>query len=278
MIKNLAYRKIATLGKEKVNKILQDFAWVPFAPLPGTLKSPGQWLSQFDLAFSEAIEDILQTHHPDTFFVSEEKLPHHWHQNLSWQEGSDLIFLDSDQENQNKLIALLDPIDGTKDFLLGNGECALSFSILTLNSTGAHFHYSWIWNFHHQHEADSCMTFSNTKNASTQLVGLVSRTEWEKNVWNHFLPHHDLTLQPIGSIAYKLLLLATGQCDFVITAYPKNLWDIAAGTHLCQLNDIYLFNQQGEISLLNQWNWRPPLLWCQRKHYPLLKKIFFPLA
>ena len=41
-------------------------------------------------------------------------------------------------------------------------------------------------------------------------------------------------LRPVGSVAYKLALVAAGLADATWTLVPKHEWDVAAGTALVQ--------------------------------------------
>jgi len=63
--------------------------------------------------------------------------------------------------------------------------------------------------------------------------GEVSRSEWKKGLFTN-RSTSKFALSPVGSIAYKLARLSNAQSDFVVSLRPKNIWDIAAGTVLCQ--------------------------------------------
>ena len=68
----------------------------------------------------------------------------------------------------------------------------------------------------------------------------------------------------MGSIAFKLGLLATGSCHFILSANPKNIWDIAAGSILCRQRGILLFNQEGEeITDLRDKFIKGPMFWSK---------------
>ena len=42
----------------------------------------------------------------------------------------------------------------------------------------------------------------------------------------------DYQIRPMGSVAYKLALVAAGLADITFTLTPKNEWDVAAGAAL----------------------------------------------
>ena len=62
---------------------------------------------------------------------------------------------------------------------------------------------------------------------------LASRSEVGRGQWQRFrgAPIH---MRPVGSIAYKLALIAIGKADLTASLEPKNEWDIAAGTLLVE--------------------------------------------
>lgn len=174
---------------------------------------------------------------------------------------------------------ILDPIDGTKEMVNGVNECAISLSVLegpsmiegVVEKKPMHLNWSWIYNPFTGFERGS---FNNNftlrvESEKKELFGLVSRTEWAKGTYGNMENIH-----PRGSIAFKLGLLASGACDFVISTTPKNIWDIAAGTHLCVQQGIYLHSSSGVIESLDKALYKPPLLWCSSKNLPSLTKKF----
>src|SRR5215831_9257130 len=62
---------------------------------------------------------------------------------------------------------------------------------------------------------------------------LASRTEFKRGEWESFQDTH-LVIRPVGSVAYKLALVAAGLADATWTLTPKNEWDIAAGVALVE--------------------------------------------
>jgi myo-inositol-1(or 4)-monophosphatase len=60
---------------------------------------------------------------------------------------------------------------------------------------------------------------------------VASRTEVGRGQWDH-LEGAPLTVRPLGSVAYKLALVAAGLADATWTLVPKHEWDVAAGVAL----------------------------------------------
>lgn len=59
---------------------------------------------------------------------------------------------------------------------------------------------------------------------------LVSQTEWKRGVYEAMT--RDFNVQPQGSIARKLALVADGRGDLVVSLFPKSEWDICGGAAL----------------------------------------------
>ena len=62
-----------------------------------------------------------------------------------------------------------------------------------------------------------------------KLLLLASRSESNRGEWDRFAAHD---IKIVGSIAYKLALVAAGFADATFSLGQKNEWDIAAGVLL----------------------------------------------
>jgi myo-inositol-1(or 4)-monophosphatase len=60
---------------------------------------------------------------------------------------------------------------------------------------------------------------------------LASRSEFDRGEWERFRGA-TFTVRPVGSVAYKLALVAAGLADATWTLVPKHEWDVAAGVAL----------------------------------------------
>lgn len=132
---------------------------------------------------------------------------------------------------------IVDPVDGTREFLAGLPEWCISIGLvedreavaggicnpatgemfLGSRETGIHFRLT------------PAMVPSPTKR-SRPLV-LASRREVERGEWD-WLRNAPFEFRSLGSIAYKLALVAAGWADATWTFSPKHEWDIAAGVAL----------------------------------------------
>jgi myo-inositol-1(or 4)-monophosphatase len=59
---------------------------------------------------------------------------------------------------------------------------------------------------------------------------LASRSETSRGEWKSY--EGKVRVNPIGSVAYKLALVAAGRADATFTRTPKSEWDIASGAAL----------------------------------------------
>lgn len=183
------------------------------------------------------------------------------HQHL----GDEFIFFcEEDHEALSFPTIVLDPIDGTKGLVTGTFESAVSLAIM--ESPDIKTGYGYIFNPFKGFEMSSDTVFLKTVSKPLdKKLGFVSRSEWEKGIYKD-LHDDDISLSPMGSIAYKLALLAAGACDFVFSANPKNIWDIAAGTILCRQRDIYLYDSHGEqVDQLKDAHIKGPMFWCREE-------------
>jgi len=245
------------MGKARVNKFLHLHGWkLGHVLTDAREKSLGNWITHFDIGISQIIEDLLLELKFPHVFISEET----WNESQNFKTDSPVI--------------ILDPIDGTRGFKEGTQYFCLS--LLAMEEGRGVF--SWLWNFGTQEEV---VTFTPSfeqhvqKQSLEVLHGLVSDSEWQNQLWNSAMESTDIKLVACGSIAYKLLLLAEGKCDFVASKRPKNLWDIAGGTHALSAKGFKLYCQNSEVLSLDRMLWPAPLLWCRPEYREKLNDLLF---
>lgn len=129
---------------------------------------------------------------------------------------------------------IVDPIDGTREFVGGLNEYAVSVALViqghpvvaaVYNPSTEELFYakagSGAWK---NNVPIKCLLSNNFP-----LV-LASRSEYRRGEWEIFIDQFEI--KPIGSIAYKLALVADGSASATFSLGPKNEWDIAAGVLL----------------------------------------------
>jgi len=135
------------------------------------------------------------------------------------------------------IVWVVDPLDGTREFVDGLPEWCISVGLVVEGkaiaggicnpATGEVFL-----------GAMDCGVTYNGKPAQTtarrDLNGalvLASRQECKRGEWKLF-ESGPFTVRPMGSVAYKLALVSAGLADATWTLSPKHEWDVAAGVAL----------------------------------------------
>ena len=184
------------------------------------------------------------------------------------------FFSEEDYQKLTFPAAILDPIDGTNELIKGRPECVVSLALMHSQVIADENNYGWLYNPFTGFSLDSHSIFySHLNRSSQQTLGLVSRSEWHRGYFLD-IKNKNIVLVPRGSIAFKLGLLASGACDFVVSLAPKNIWDIAAGSILLEQRGISLYFNGKKVTELSQITYKGVLLWCQDDLAPMLLEEF----
>jgi myo-inositol-1(or 4)-monophosphatase len=134
---------------------------------------------------------------------------------------------------------VVDPLDGTREFVKGIPEFCVSIGFVENGRPVAGGIYNPATDETFLGSIDSGVTY-NGKPAQpshrTTLDGavvLASRSEVKRGEWKAF-ENGVLSVRPMGSVAYKLALVSAGLADITFTLTPKNEWDVVAGAALVQ--------------------------------------------
>ncbi|MEE8437782.1 MAG: 3'(2'),5'-bisphosphate nucleotidase CysQ [Candidatus Neomarinimicrobiota bacterium] len=169
--------------------------------------------------------------------------------------------LDSKTRLTRDWVWVVDPLDGTKEFIAGIPNFVVSIGLVHKGSPVLGVLYNPVTAEMFSAEAGKG-AFLNDKaiNCKSKLrlqdmTILNSRSETGRGLWNAFKNDFKY-LRPVGSVAYKMGLTAAGQADIFATLRPKNEWDICAGTciiieaggKVIDLNgDDLIFNQKSTL-------------------------------
>ncbi len=105
------------------------------------------------------------------------------------------------------------------------------------------------------------VTASPRRDLDDALV-LASRSEVKRGEWERF-KSSPFRVQALGSVAYKLGLVAAGKADATWTLVPKHEWDVAAGVALVRAAGGEAFLPRGEERRFNAANPKlPGLIAC----------------
>ena len=172
-------------------------------------------VTRADLEANEAIRGILADRFPDDAVLSEETR-------------------DSPERLNSERLWLIDPLDGTKEFIQGVPEFAVSIGLVLRGEqvvgvvlqplTRECF---WGARGAGAYLGDERIHVARLEQLD-QAVVLSSRTEMARGQMD---PYKELfkELRPVGSVALKLALIAAGRGDLWISAAPKSEWDVCAG-------------------------------------------------
>ncbi len=173
---------------------------------------------------------------------------------------------------------IVDPLDGTKEFIAGVPEFSVAIAlaqegepVLGVTYNPVRREMFWAARGLGCHLNRRRVRVSRTRTLRRATV-LASRSETARGEWQVF--HGQLRVSPTGSVAYKLAMVAAGMGDATFTRLPKNEWDIAAGTALILEAGGCVTGLDGEPVRLNQPNVRlPGLIASNRLLYPKLARL-----
>ncbi len=144
--------------------------------------------------------------------------------------------VDNDDRLTAERVWIVDPLDGTKEFIKGIPEFVVAIALAERGAPVLGVSYNPIKDELFCgvrgvgcHLNDKIVTVSDTDALEHSTI-LASRSETARGEWKAY--EGRVTVRPIGSVAYKLALVAAGQADATFTLTPKSEWDIASGVAL----------------------------------------------
>lgn len=181
-----------------------------------TRKANNELLTQADTLANDILKKQLTAHFPEYGWLSEESV-------------------DDPARLTCERVWVVDPIDGTKEYAQGIPEYAISVALVEKGAPILSCVFNPATNelFHAIKDEGAWLNDSRIgcqQIPSGKLLLLASRSEYERGEWDRFMKAHQVKV--IGSIAYKLALIAAGSAHATFSLGPKNAWDIAAGVLL----------------------------------------------
>jgi len=202
-------------------------------------KSRNNPVTTADFESDRVLKEALRTPFPDYGWLSEESR-------------------DNPERLAKKFVWVVDPIDGTKEFITGIPEFVISIGLVkgTRPVVGVLYNPVKGEMYAGSQGAGAFLDGRRLSVSKTQELRkatlLVSRTETRNGHVAKFTDYIK-AFKPTGSVAYKLGLAAAGNGDVFVSVYSKNEWDICAGDLLVHeaggiMSDIYgneiRYNQQ----------------------------------
>lgn len=141
--------------------------------------------------------------------------------------------VDDERRLASRRVWVVDPLDGTRDFIAGRPEYSVSIALLVdgqpaLGVVGNPANGVIV---HGGPGLGLERIGPQPDPATSALRVLCSRSEWRRGEWQAVVSA-GAVVQPLGSVAYKIALVAAGHADATWTLQPKSEWDVAAGAAL----------------------------------------------
>jgi len=193
-------------------------------------KSRNNPVTTADFESDKLLKKLLREPFPDYGWLSEESR-------------------DNPERLEKEYVWVVDPIDGTKEFITGIPEFVISIGLVKngdpvvgvlLNPVKGEMYAASKGNGAYLNGRK--LSVSTTPDLSKATL-LVSRTETKNGHVDKFTDYIK-AFKPTGSVAYKLCLAAAGAGDVFVSVYSKNEWDVCAGDLVVQeaggqMSDIY---------------------------------------
>ncbi len=156
-----------------------------------------------------------------------------------------------------EVVWIVDPLDGTREFVDGIPEWCISVGLAIAGQAVAGGILNPATGERFLGALNSGVTYNGRPTEPTRKTSLVraevlaSRQEFKRGEWTRF-EGKEFSIRATGSVAYKLALVSAGLADATWTLSPKHEWDVAAGVALansagcrvcCTQNATLHFNQ-----------------------------------
>ncbi len=144
---------------------------------------------------------------------------------------------DSPSRLDKERVWIVDPLDGTREFVMGLPEFCVSIGFVEKGVPVAGGIYNPATSETFVGAVDAGVLYNGRPARASQRTTLdgalilASRSEVKRGEWKRF-ENGPFKIQAMGSVAYKLALVSAGLADVTFTLTPKNEWDVVAGAAL----------------------------------------------
>ena len=165
--------------------------------------------------------------------------------------------VDSRERLGREWVWIVDPIDGTKEFISQVGEFVTSIALVEEGIPVVAVMYNPVADvLYSALRGGGC--FANGKRVFCTEVGdlrravlTVSRSEAARGEVDPLRPYV-AQVRAVGSVAYKLAVVAAGEADLNVSVQPKNEWDVCAGDLLIREAGGVMLDLNGRVREYNQ--------------------------
>lgn len=191
-----------------------------------------------DLLVNTILQEELTDKFPDIGWLSEETR-------------------DNTERLDKEKVWIVDPIDGTKEFVEQIPEFSISIALVENGISQIGLILNPLQNeLYTAVRGQGAFLNKNSISVKTdmnnKLTLLASRSEIKRGEWKIFEEIAEII--PMGSIAYKLAQIAAGKADATFSLGPKNEWDIAGGCLIIEEAGGKCSDTYGQSFIFNQKN------------------------
>jgi len=217
-------KKIAEELIDTFNKAGEDSVKLYEDGLKIEIKEDGSPVSNGDLRVNEVISEKISNLTPNIPIISEETV-------------------DLKKKNNSKIFWLIDPIDGTKEYIAGKDEYTLNAALVintvpVLGLVGVPKKQRLFFSYS---PGESYLIENNLKKKITckkqqpkgQIVALSSVIKPSDMILNKLKEYNVTSIVKMAS-SYKFCVIATGEYDIYAARERANEWDYAAGHAVAQ--------------------------------------------
>jgi len=235
-------KKVKEIAVEAGNKIMNVYEYTDFAAIT-EFKSDDSPLTLADKAAHQVIASSLEKLYPSIPVLSEEGKHTDYQSRKSWQT-----------------FWLVDPLDGTKEFIKRNGEFTVNIALIENNKTVLGVIYAPVTQVLYYGTVESGAFRQlygqqaeaiRVNHKKQQLVAVGSRSHAdpaEADVLSKFTIENSVS---IGS-SLKFCLIAEGKADIYYRHGPTMEWDTAAGQAIVEAAGGRVLDRSGIIFTYNK--------------------------
>lgn len=189
-------------------------------------------VSEADIHASEILHETLTGTFPDDGWLGEEHR-------------------DTAERLDRERVWVVDPIDGTREYLQGLPEYAISVGLVVKGRPALGVVYNPATDEMYAAVCpDPPPETGVNDERGREYLALVGRGE-DRLGEVPPLPGQGRA-KGVGSVAYRLALVAAGKGDVVVTWYARQEWDVAAGAALCLAKGLKVTDVMGQPLAFNQ--------------------------
>ena len=202
-------------------------------------KSKNQPVTNADIEINNFLFDFFKKKTPNFGWLSEESL-------------------DDKSRFESDFFWCLDPIDGTRSYILGKPEYTISLALINNFKPILGIIYNPVTNeyFHAEEQKGAFCNNTQIKVNTKKKIEVCSLaiSNSEMNILKPYNFFNSKDVKKIGSIAYKIALVAKGKIDIAISLTKKNDWDLAAADLLIREANGKIMKTNGEKIIYNTQN------------------------